>query len=163
MPLSCLITSWMRSEGSTGEEILQHVAHQAADGFADRGGIRAGLGGIDKDLEGLVLAVLVDGDEGFPEGGFHREGVAHQVARARLLGPLPEHGLLGGGCRGAGLGVDHGGVGFLGEGCLGLQHHFLARAGDIHGDALAAQLPGQGIGRGHILRGGGGGEVDRLG
>ncbi len=99
--------------GLHGRGDAQHVADQAADGLADRGGIRAGLGGVDKDLEGLVLAVLVDGDEGFPERGFHREGVAHQVARARLLGPLPEHGLLGGGCRGAGLGVDHGGVGFL--------------------------------------------------
>ncbi len=48
--------------------LAQDVGDEAADGFADRGGVGAGFGGVDEDLEGLTGVVLVDGDESLAEG-----------------------------------------------------------------------------------------------
>ena len=53
--------------------------------------------------------------------------------------------------------------GFLGlEGGVRFEDDFVARAGDVDGDALAAQLPGQHVGRGDLFFGGAGREVDGL-
>ena len=46
--------------------------------------------------------------------------------------------------------------------CPGLQHHLLAAAGDVDGDALAAQLPGQLVSGSHLGFGGAFGEIDGL-
>ena len=134
----------------------QHVRDQPADGLADRGGLRAGLGGVDEDFEGLVAAVLIDRDEGFPQGRADMVGVAPQVARPGVRSRQ--------GCRDR---CRHSRGGFnacglaLGRG-FRLQHDFLARAGNVDRDAFAAQLPGQLVSRGNILFAGVLGEVDRL-
>ena len=85
MPESWRQTSFSRSRGDTGEARAQDVRDQAADGFGDRRRIRAGLGGVDEDLEGLVAAVLVDGDKGLAQRCADLIGVAAQAARARFL------------------------------------------------------------------------------
>jgi hypothetical protein len=50
---------------------------------------RTGFGGIDEDLKGLVAAIFIDGDEGFPERGFDAVGIALENARARLFSVFP--------------------------------------------------------------------------
>ena len=45
---------------------------------------------------------------------------------------------------------------------IGLQHHLVARSGDVNGDALAAQLPSELVSGGYVLLGGVFREVDRL-
>ena len=72
MPASWRKTSCRRSRGLDRRGQAQDVGDQAADGLGDGGGIGAGLGGVDEDLEGLVAAVLVDGDEGLAERGARR-------------------------------------------------------------------------------------------
>ncbi len=155
---------WSRSRGSDRRGQAQDVGDQPPDGLRDRGGVGAGLGGVDEDFEGLVAAVLVDGDEGLAQRGVDVVGVAVQAARAGLLALVPQVELLG---RQAGLRPGLGdGAGYWAASCgggVGLQHHLLARAGHVDGDALAAQLPGQHIGVGDIFFGGVFGEVDGLG
>lgn len=56
--------------GLDGRGEAQHIRDEAPDGFRDGSGIGAGFGCINKDLEGLSGAVLVDGDEGFAQWGF---------------------------------------------------------------------------------------------
>ena len=134
----------------------QDVGDQPADGLGDGGGIRAGLGSVDEDFEGLLAAIFVDGDEGFAQRGVDAVGVADQAARAGLLGVMPQV-ELGHCCRprrsiAARRQALH--RLFLPGGGVGLQHHLLARAGDVDGDALAAQLPGKLVGGGYIFFGG---------
>ena len=151
--------------GLDGRGQAQDVGDQAPDGFRDGGRIRAGLGGVDEDLEGLAAAVLVDGDEGLAQRGVDRVGEAVQVARAGFLVVVPDGQLRTGWPRmstsaaaapaSAPVLDSGGGVRF--------QHHFLARAGDVDGDALAAQFPGQAVSGGHFFFAGAGREVDGLG
>ena len=63
---------------------------------ADGSGIGAGFGGVDEDLEGLLGAIFIDGDEGFAERGFNGIGPTEQGARAGFLGLLPDLDLLAG-------------------------------------------------------------------
>ncbi len=60
------------------------------------------------------------------------------------------------------MGVIRGGFLLL-RGGVRFQHHLVARTGDVHGDALAVELPGGHVGGGDVLHGGVLGEVDRLG
>lgn len=72
-----------------GRGHAQDVGDQAAGGFGDRGGVGAGLGRVDEDLEGLRAAVFIDGHKGLAERRLHRVGEAGQIARARFLGFVP--------------------------------------------------------------------------
>jgi hypothetical protein len=80
--------------GLDGRGQAQGVRDQPANGFRDGGGVGAGLGGVDEDLEGLAAAVFVDGDKGLAQRGLDGVGEAGQVARARLLGLVPDVQLL---------------------------------------------------------------------
>ncbi len=55
------------------------------------------------------------------------------------------------------------GFAFLAGGGVRFEHDFVARAGDVDGDAFAAQFPGQQVGGGDVFFGGAGGEVDGFG
>ena len=80
--------------GFNGRGEAQNVRDEAPDGFRDGSGIGAGLGGVDEDLEGLLGAILIDGDKGFAQRRFNGEGLPDQGARARFLGLLPDLDLL---------------------------------------------------------------------
>ena len=90
MPVSWRTTSLQPLARLDRRGQAQDVGDQPADGFGDGGGFGAGLGGVDEDFEGLVAAVLVDGDEGLAQRGLDVVGVAGQAARARFLGLVPD-------------------------------------------------------------------------
>ena len=134
-----------------GRGKAQDVGDQAPEGLGDGGDLGAGLGGGEEDLERLAAAVLVDGDESLADGGIDVIGAAGEHGGTGLLGVVPEHlafGQLGG---------------LLGGGGVGLEDDLIARAGDVDGNALAAQSPGHLVGGGDLICGGAGGEVDGLG
>ena len=150
----------------------QHVADHPSDGFGDRGGIRAGFGGVDEHFKGLGARIFIYRDKRFSERCLDGEGVAHQKARAGFLRNLPEPGLIL-----LGLVQVHPGVvlipwggfragrrgGFFCSSGFGLQHHPFARTGHVDGHAFAAQFPRQQVRAGNFLLGGIRGEIDRLG
>ncbi len=117
-----------------------------------------------KTSKGWSPAVLVDGDKGLAQGGLVGIGVTGQGAWAGLLQVVPDARLeiLGVVVGRAFAGRNRLGLFLFGRG-VRFQHDLLARAGDVHGNALAAQLPGQHIGGGYVLFAGAGREVDRLG
>ena len=94
MPASCRQTSLQPLARRERRGQPQDVGDQPPDGLGDGGGVGAGLGGVDEDFEGLVAAVLVDGDEGLAQRGARRCRCSRQAARARFLALVPQVELL---------------------------------------------------------------------
>ena len=125
----------------------------------------------------MPAAVLIDRDKSLAKRRFDPESAADQCAWTWLLGLVPGGQLCGN------FRICHAGrcsipsdrwpvrdgqtaacvlrLLFLRSG-FGLEHHFLARAGYINSNALAAQLPGQQVDACHILDRCPFGKVDRF-